>query len=208
MTHPPIARYAYPASVGLLAGAICLVGAFVLGTVAPELGRLAGDASATPSPTASPSATPSASSPMALAPNGVAMSPDADCGACHLDSAGAVGTKPIPVLAHPLEGWRDCTACHADDRLVQTAPGHSGLHKSDCLACHKVPDAEGTAPPRPHHLVTGAACVSCHGTEAPLPTDMTGRTNCWICHGGEEFDDLFFEPAPTAPSVPSLQPGG
>jgi hypothetical protein len=125
------------------------------------------------------------------------MPSDADCGACHLDSSGVVGIRPIPVLAHPLEGWRDCTACHADDRLVQTAPGHSSVHKSDCLICHKVPSAEGSAPPRPHHLVTGATCISCHGSKAPLPTDMAGRTNCWICHPGEEFSDLFGSPAPT-----------
>ena len=207
MILSPVARYGYPATVGLLASAIFLVGAFVLGTVVPELARVVGDESATPSATTSPSATPSATSPMALAPNGVAMSPNADCGACHLDSTGAVGTKSIPVLAHPLEGWKDCTACHADDRLVRSAPGHSGLHKADCLACHKVPDAEGTAPPRPHHLVADATCVSCHGTEAPLPTDMTGRNNCWICHGGEEFDELFREPAPTLLPLPSVLPG-
>jgi hypothetical protein len=125
------------------------------------------------------------------------MTADADCGACHLDATGNVTTKLIPPLAHPLEGWKDCTACHANDRLVKTAAGHSSLHKEQCLACHSVPSAEGTAPPRPHHLVTGATCASCHGKEAPLPTDMAGRTNCWICHSGTEFADLFEDPAAT-----------
>src|SRR3989304_1901072 len=128
--------------------------------------------------------------------------------ACPPDPSGAIGAARATVMGHPLEGWKDCTACHADDRLVRTAPGHSGIHKSDCLACHEVPDAEGTAPPRPHHLVTGTTCVSCHGTEAPLPTDMAGRNNCWICHGGAEFSELFGGPVPTLLPVPSVLPGG
>jgi hypothetical protein len=143
---------------------------------------------------------------MAQAPIGIPMSPDADCGACHLDIAGVVGTKPIPVLGHPLEGWKDCTACHADDRLVESAPGHSGLHRADCLVCHQVPSGEGTAPPRPHH-VFDEACITCHGSEAPLPTDMAGRNNCWICHTGGEFEDLFGEPTETVPPLPSVLPG-
>lgn len=208
MIRRPIARYGYPVGVGLLAATIGLVGAFVLGTVVPELARVLGDASATATAAPSPSATPATTSPMALSPNGIAMSPGADCGACHLDSTGAVGTKSIPVLPHPLAGWKDCTACHADDRLVRSAPGHSGLHKSDCLACHEARGAEGTAPPRPHHLFTDATCISCHGKDAPLPTDMTGRNNCWLCHSGTEFGDLFGEPTGTLPPLPSMVPGG
>lgn len=208
MIHRPMARYGYPVSVGLLLAAIFLVGGFVLVTVVPELARTLGSAPAVSTATASPSPTPAATSPMAFAPNGIAMSPGADCGACHLDSSGAVTTKAIPKLAHPLEGWKDCTACHADDRLVKTAPGHSGLHKSDCLACHQVPSAEGSAPPRPHHVPTGATCVSCHGSKAPLPTDMAGRTNCWVCHSGTEFEDLFSGPAATLPLLPASTPGG
>ncbi len=208
MIHRPIARYGYPVSIVLLVAAICLVGAFVVVTVVPELARVLGGTTATPTTTPGPGATPTATSPMALAPNGIAMSPGADCGACHLDSSGVVTTRAIPQLAHPLEGWKDCTACHADDRLVQTAPGHSGIHKSDCLACHAVPSVEGSAPPRPHHLPTSATCVSCHGTEAPLPTDMTGRTTCWICHPGTEYEDLFGGPAQALPTPPAVTPGG
>jgi len=187
---------------GPLIAAILIVGAFVLMTALPELLReIAGPS---PSPSPSPAATPTATSPMALAPIGIAIPADADCSACHLETSGVVGTRPIPVLAHPLEGWTDCTACHADDRLVQTAPGHSGLHKADCLTCHKVADPEATAPARPHHLVTGQTCVSCHGVDAPLPTDMAGRTNCWLCHPGTEFDTLF-EGSPRG-SMPPSQP--
>jgi hypothetical protein len=208
MISRPIARYGYPASVVLLLAAIGLVGGFVALTVVPELGSLLGGTPVTPATTPSPSATPALTLPMAFGPNGIAMSPGADCAACHLDSSGAVTTRAIPQLAHPLEGWKDCTACHADDRLVETAPGHSGLHKSDCLACHKVPSAEGSAPPRPHHLPTQATCVSCHGSKVPLPTDMAGRTNCWICHSGREYDDLFNGPARTLQPPPGVAPGG
>ncbi|MEW5992720.1 MAG: hypothetical protein AB1736_15435 [Chloroflexota bacterium] len=204
-----MARYAYPIGLGLLLLSIALVGTFVLVTVLPEVVRLAANP---PAPTASPTPVPSPSS--AMSPIGIGMPADADCGACHLDASGIVGTRDIPALAHPLEGWTDCTACHANDSLVRSAPGHSGLHKTDCLTCHRVPSAEGTAPPRPHHLVTGTSCVTCHGTQptasgAPLPTDMAGRSNCWICHSGTEFDELFNEPLQTAapsPASPSIEP--
>ena len=204
MTARPISRFGYPLSVSVLVVAIVLLAGFLLFNALPELSGLAGDRRATPSPTASPLPT----SPMARSPIGIQMSPDADCGACHLDPGGVVGTKPVPVMAHPLEGWTDCTACHADDRLVRTAPGHSSLHKSDCLTCHKPPATDSAAPARPHHLVTGKTCVSCHGTKAPLPTDMQGRNNCWLCHPGTEFNDLFGTPASTLPPLPSVLPGG
>jgi hypothetical protein len=199
MTRRTAARYGYPLGVALLVAAICLTGGFLLVVALPEMARVADGG---PAATASPTPAPTATSPMALDPIGIPMSPDADCGACHLDTSGLVGTREIPDLAHPLEGWKDCTACHADDRLVDSAPGHSGLHRAECLVCHQVPSAEGTAPPRPHHIFTDAACVTCHGTEAPLPTDMAGRTTCWICHTGTEFKDLFGEPAGTALPLP------
>jgi hypothetical protein len=206
MIRQPVARYGYPVGLGLLLLSIALVGTFVVVTALPELVRLAAGPGI---PTASPTVSPSP--PSAMSPIGIGMPPDADCGACHLDSTGIVGTKDIPKLAHPLEGWRDCTACHADDSLVESAPGHSSLHRADCLTCHRVPSAEETAPPRPHHLVTGTSCVTCHGsdasgTRAPLPTDMAGRTNCWLCHSGTEFDELFNEPARTVAPLPSVEP--
>lgn len=204
MTTSRIERYGYRLAVGVLSVAIGLVGGFLLAAWLPEVTGHADQPVASPTTTAAPTSTPSSSN----VPIGLRVMPGTECMACHLDPSGAIGAARATVLAHPLEGWKDCTACHADDRLVRTAPGHSGIHKADCLACHKVPDAEGTAPPRPHHLVADATCVSCHGTEAPLPTDMTGRNNCWICHGGEEFDELFREPAPTLLPPPSVLPGG
>ena len=202
----PMTRFAYPVGLGLLLLSVALVGTFVVVTVLPELVRLTANPAL---PVASP--TPTASAPSAMSPIGIGMPGDADCGACHLDSTGVVGTRDIPQLAHPLDGWKDCTACHANDSLVESAPGHSSLHKADCLTCHTVPDAEGTAPPRPHHLVTGESCVTCHGNEAsasgaPLPTDMAGRNNCWICHSGTEFDELFNEPSRTEPPPPTPAP--
>lgn len=204
MTTSRIERYGYRLIVSVLIAAIGLVGGFLLAAWLPEVTGNVDQSVVSPTATATPSAAP----PGGSVPIGLQVMPGTECMACHLDPSGAIGAARATVLAHPLEGWKDCTACHADDRLVRTAPGHSGIHKADCLACHKVPDAEGTAPPRPHHLVADATCVSCHGTEAPLPTDMTGRNNCWICHGGEEFDELFREPAPTLSPPPSVLPGG
>jgi len=196
-------RYGYPVAVLVLLGAIVvMLGVVVTVVVLPELGRpvIAGS----PAPSASP--TPSASvatglSPMASSPIGVAMASDADCSACHLTDTG-VGTKAIPAMAHPLEGWRDCTACHATGRLVATAPGHSGLHKDQCLLCHKpLPAGSTAAPARPHHVYPNQPCISCHGTKAPLPTDMAGRQDCWICHPGTDTQALFNGTASPSPST-------
>jgi hypothetical protein len=208
MIHQPVTRYGYPITVVLLLTAILFVGGFVLATVVPEMARVIGSGPVAPLGAPTPSPSPTAPAPMSFAPSRIVMAPGADCGGCHLDPSGGITTRPIPMLAHPLEGWRDCTACHADDRLVETAPGHTGIHRSDCLACHKVPNVEGSAPPRPHHLPTTGTCVSCHGKEAPLPTDMTGRTNCWICHSGTEFENLFDGSTGASSPEPGDTPGG
>jgi hypothetical protein len=137
---------------------------------------------------------------------------------------GTVGIKDIPLMAHPLKGFTDCTACHAPEGLVKTAPGHSSLHKTDCLVCHKEnPNlaSSSPAPMRPEHMgATGKTCTSCHGVDkhAPLPADMAARgNNCWICHNGPEFQYLFQSPsasdaaaAPSASVAPStsLAPTG
>ncbi len=154
---------------------------------------------ATPTPSESPS--PNASGRMLIP-----IPADADCSACHLVD-GQVTTKNIPLMAHPIEGWTDCTACHANDSLVKTAPGHSGIHKDECLACHKPPGPGASALPRPHHIVAGTACVTCHGSKAPLPTDMAGRNNCWICHPAADTAALFGSPAATASPGPTVPAG-
>ena len=116
-----------------------------------------------------------------------------DCLACHQSADGGVATKEIPALAHPLEGWTQCTACHAPNRLVKTAPGHTGIHADGCLLCHtKVSPAP---PMRPHTLELTADCLSCHGKSEPLPHSMADRTvsNCWLCHQSSP------DQAPTSP---------
>ena len=177
--------------VGSLLTAIVGLGLFVAILVAlPELeARLFPNNVILAAPSPSPTATPEA-----LAPMRVRIPADADCTGCH-GSGGAINVASVPLMAHPVQGWTNCTACHADDRLVKTAPGHSGIHKDLCLACHRPPEPGSSALPRPHHVVPGTACTTCHGTKAPLPTDMDGRQNCWLCHPGKDNEVLFDEPA-------------
>ena len=151
---------------------------------------------------------------MALSPVGIEMPADADCNGCHMTGTGTVGTKPIPVMGHPLAGWRDCTACHTMGSLVQTAPGHTSLHKDDCLICHQTRVEAGASEKphlRPEHMGTEKTCSACHGIDdhAPLPEAMRGRgDNCWICHNGPEFTYLFEDqPAPTAAIGPAPERG-
>ncbi len=179
-----LVRHAYGVTVLGLVTAILVLGGFIAtNVVLPQLA--AGTDNVAP-PVASPS--PSASGPVASpsAPptmRGVVLPETADCSACHVTSAGIVGTRPIPPMGHPLQGWTECTACHAPAGLVKTAPGHSGIHASECLICHQ----PGNAPPplsRPHRELQNTNCLSCHGSKAPLPADMAHRSQsvCWLCH--------------------------
>jgi hypothetical protein len=197
-------RHAFSAAVLTLVFLIVAVGAFLVTVAGPDLARLTLVAPASPSPTPAP--TPATA--MALSPVGIAMPEGSDCQGCHT-TANGVGTKAIPVMGHPLWGWRDCTACHAPASLVKTAPGHSGLHKDQCLICHQTQADAGvaTTPPlRPEHMGTDKPCTACHGVDkhAPLPASMAGRgNNCWICHNGPEYRYLFEDdpsPGPTAGS--------
>ncbi len=139
---------------------------------------------AVPSPTATPLAT-ATPLPTPVASSGpgnlIAVMPTSDCAACHKTPGAAVNVPPI---GHPLEGWGSCTSCHANDRLVKTAPGHSGIHAEQCLVCHTAttPAAED----RPHSLAANSKCLSCHGSLAPLPASMKGRSEstCFLCHQG------------------------
>ena len=151
---------------------------------------LAGEAGgASPSAAAAPSTTPPttpAPSMMARPGASALIPPGTDCLGCHSSGGGIVPT--VPPLAHPLSGWQNCTACHARDGLVQTAPGHTGIHADECLICHT--KATVAAPPEPHPGFQGIGCLHCHGATAPLPASMLKRTEttCWLCH-----------PASTAP---------
>lgn len=211
MIRRAIAGRGYQVLVAALAFAICLVGGFLLLVAVPDLAGLRSAEASSPSPVASPSPTPG--SAMARSPIAIAIPVDSDCGACHVTSAGAVGVKPIPPMAHPLLGFRDCTACHNPTGLVKTAPGHSSLHKDDCLVCHQAPSgtspSASVAPMRPEHMGYTQPCTSCHGVDqhAPLPADMQGRgDNCWICHNGPEFQYLFQSPG--ASPAPTPEPSG
>jgi hypothetical protein len=131
---------------------------------------------ATPTPTPFPSIA-------GFSMNGVVISDPDACGGCHL-SDDVIGLRPIPALAHPVDGWRDCTACHATGRLVEVASGHVGITKDQCLSCHPLEGGDLDPSTRPHHIYPGQACTNCHGVgkQAPMPDLMTGRTACWLCH--------------------------
>lgn len=211
MIRRALARYAYPTAVlGLVAG-ILVVGGFLAVVAMPDLVGTAAVQTASPAPAGSPSPTPK--SAMALSAAGIEMPPDANCNACHLTTSGTVGLKPIPKLGHQVAGFGDCTACHNPTGLVKTAPGHSSLHKADCLICHQEnPDLgrASAAPLRPAHMGgTTAPCTSCHGVDkhAPLPDAMKGRDNCWICHNGPEYQYLFSSASPGATGSPAASAG-
>jgi hypothetical protein len=188
----------YWIAIGVLSVLLLLFGATIVATIViPEVRRT----SEVVGPTPAPSPLGSANGPMSIP-----IPANADCSGCHTLN-GQVMIKDIPVMAHPVEGWADCTACHADDRLVKTAPGHSGIHKDECLLCHKPPGPGASALPRPHHIVAGTACVTCHGSQAPLPTDMAGRNNCWICHPDANTAELFASSAPTVSPAPTVPVG-
>lgn len=201
MIRAGVARYGFRVTVLVLVTGICLLAGFLLIVAVPNLSRSAEGRSTIPEPT--PTASPL--SLMADSPIGVPMPADANCAACHITTNGTVSTRDIPRMAHPLEGWTDCTACHSTGSLVATAPGHSGLHKDECLVCHKPPDAATASPPpmRPEHMGLTAPCTSCHGLDqhAPMPANMVGRgDNCWICHNGPEFNYLWQESPSPEPS--------
>lgn len=194
-----IGRYGFRVAVALLTLGILVVGTFLVIVAIPDL---AGDTAVKPSPTPSVGPTPSGRS--AMSPVGIEMPADANCNGCHMTTTGTVGTRPIPVMGHPLAGWRDCTACHTIGSLVKTAPGHTSLHKDDCLICHQTRAEAGASDgprTRPEHMGTARPCSACHGVDdhAPLPESMKGRgDNCWICHNGPEYTYLFEEqPTPT-----------
>lgn len=173
-------------------GVLALLGALVLAVGVGFGGLSLADHGGAAVPASTPAPAPTASPLVALRPGTVPMPADADCNACHLASNGTVGVNAIPHLGHPLEGWENCTACHANDRLVQAAPGHTGIHANECLICHTPPASPDPAPDRPHLAIQSTGCLTCHGATAPLPADMAGRpeTTCWLCHHATTTADL------------------
>lgn len=115
------------------------------------------------------------------------MPADADCAGCHVIDDGTIGLAPIPAIAHPVDGWRRCTACHSAERLVTPAPGHDGIDSVACLSCHTVETPAG--PPRPHGMDRNQGCLECHETErVHVPESMLDRPDefCWLCHQATE----------------------
>lgn len=104
------------------------------------------------------------------------------CLLCH-ETGGEAGLKPIPALGHPIEGWRQCAACHTGERLGRTAPGHEGIPEEECLHCH-VEAKPGPAITQPHSELQDQHCLDCHGDYIHLPGSHVGRnqTECWLCH--------------------------
>lgn len=149
---------------------------------------------AEPTPTATPSETPTVGVVTLMK---VAVPADSACQECHTGSA--IDLPQVPVMGHPLQGWANCSSCHGAKKLVNTAPGHRGIHRDSCLLCHQQRTTPTMGLPRPHHMYPGKACTSCHvaGGPGPLPTSMDGRKNCWVCHISAKNQDLFAD-TPTA----------
>jgi len=169
--------------VGCLVAVLCAGLAFAAVNVLPEIGA-GGYVPATPTPAAAEAnSTPVPSGVPDLLMNGALVPSGAQCSGCHLTDSGTMGLRPIPEMGHPLEKWTDCTACHDATSLVSTAPGHSGIHATECLTCHMPADLPAPLS-RPHRDRQNMACLDCHGSVAPLPEDMTHRSElvCWICH--------------------------
>lgn len=191
MIRRAFARSSYWLALGALLVAVALAAGFVFVRVLPDL-RDAGlfgavvspGASGVPTAPGSPGASAGPSGSPTMDMNGAVIPADSDCSGCHKTAQGAIGLRPIPAMGHPLEGWSQCTNCHSTATLVATAPGHSGIHATECTICHKPGDLPAPLS-RPHRDRQNQACLSCHGTaKAPLPADMSHRSEsvCWLCH--------------------------
>jgi Cytochrome c554 and c-prime len=143
---------------------------------------------------------PSASPTFGLMPMGSAHIPTTNaCVLCH-EAGGQV--KTVPVMLHPVEGWRRCTTCHGNETLGRTAPGHEGIAEEECLNCHRTAPS-GPAITRPHAALASQKCLTCHGGVAHLPSTMASSSEdeCVLCHQPAEL------PPPQYPHNASLSLG-
>jgi hypothetical protein len=173
-------RMYWVAVAALAAVLVMLIGFMVVNIAIPELERSGVIAAVeSPTPVAQAEALPSARIEM----GGASIPESAECSGCHMTTAGTIGVRTTPKMGHVLEGWSECANCHAPDRLVDTAPGHSGIHATQCTVCHE-PGDPLTPLSRPHRDNQNEACLNCHGKTAPLPSDMAHRNEsvCWLCH--------------------------
>jgi hypothetical protein len=128
-------------------------------------------------------ASPTPSSSPELMSMGLAHIPTSNaCVLCH-EGGGSANVKVVPAIAHPLQGWRQCLACHTNEKLGRVAPGHDGIAQSECLNCHKVAQP-GPAITQPHSKLQDQHCLDCHGSYAHLPSSMASRkeSTCTLCH--------------------------
>jgi hypothetical protein len=141
----------------------------------------------------------SASASAGLMTMGLAHIPtNSPCVLCH-ESGGTAALKVIPAIAHPLEGWRQCTACHTNEDLGLRAPGHTGIAETECLKCHKEA-VEGPPITQPHAALQDQHCLDCHGSVAHLPSTMASmnESSCTWCHKPTTL------PPPEYPHAPDL----
>ncbi len=133
---------------------------------------------------------------------------DATCTACH-KLAGASGTAEAgaapagavaPAIPHSTtkDIFKDCTACHGQDKPVPVPASHASYTADTCTGCHQlgpetlpavVPTVEpGMPKPIPHDIVKAIYqdCTACHGIDKPVPVPENHATfpasTCAGCH--------------------------
>jgi formate dehydrogenase gamma subunit len=105
-----------------------------------------------------------------------------------------------PLIAHPLEGRRQCQTCHGLSKMVPMPSNHQGRPVESCGICHKpspvkkIPASSAkkvqASGPKPIPHSTEAApyenCVNCHGMGKPeaFPSNHSGYPveSCAACH--------------------------
>lgn len=105
-----------------------------------------------------------------------------DCSSCHEMTDELMIAKPFPAIPHKIEGWGQCSFCHAPARLAPPPESHRGLPDVICQACHQVSQ---TSPPSLGHVLwRDKTCSSCHRTSLDLPPshDDRGELTCALCH--------------------------
>jgi hypothetical protein len=105
-----------------------------------------------------------------------------DCTSCHQVGDESMAVRQFPPIPHRVEGWEECSFCHAPARLAPPPEGHTGVPDMLCQACHKV---STTSPPSLGHVLwRDKTCSSCHRTSLDLPVshEDRGDLTCALCH--------------------------
>jgi hypothetical protein len=112
------------------------------------------------------------------------------CGTCHTGTY-QKATGKTATNFHTATTSTPCDTCHRSTAVwTTTSFGHVGVTPGSCVTCHVGARAKvkGTAA-KPGHIVTTAACDSCHRTTAWVPAtsfNHVGVTpgSCGTCHNG------------------------